>query len=137
MLHYDCQHGLSDMGKVVVQTVKALTARCRDFDSIAVQGTSGLMIGAPVALILGKPLVIIREDRDMRCHHNKRVENAENMGRRVLFLDDQISTGATLKHVQSQVAHRDALVTGTYMYQYDRHDAWAIDDQYDYAGSRW
>lgn len=133
MLHYDCKNGLADLGSTVVKTVKALGARCKDFDSIAVQGISGLCVGAPVALILGKPLVIIRKDSEIRCHHNKRVENAENMGKRVLFLDDQISYGATLANVRRQVEHHGASVTGTYMYQFDRHDAWCITDQYDYA----
>jgi adenine/guanine phosphoribosyltransferase-like PRPP-binding protein len=137
MLHYDTHRGLSDLTEVVTNTVNALRARCKDFDSIAVMGTSGLIVGSAVSVLLRKPLVVVRPDAEMRCFHNKMVENKANMGQRVLFLDDQISTGRTLKEVQDKIAVAGGLVTGTYMYQYDRHDAWSLDEQCDYGEPPW
>lgn len=122
MLHYNSELGLSDLGKTVQGTVRALRPHAGEWDSIAVQGTSGLLIGSPVSLMLGKPLVIVREYSEMQCHHSQDVENARNAGHRVLFLDDQISSGATLADVKAKLArHTPASVTATYLYQYDEY----------------
>jgi adenine/guanine phosphoribosyltransferase-like PRPP-binding protein len=121
MLHYDNHKGLSDLDATVSHTVKALKPHAGEFDSIAVQGTSGLLIGAPVSLAMRKPLVIVREDGEVQCWHSSDVENAANAGYRVLFLDDQISSGATLRDVKNKLAdHTRARVTCTYLYQYDQ-----------------
>lgn len=122
MLHYDTHKGLSDLPTVVRQTVDALAPHADEFDSIAVQGTSGLVIGAPVALGMRKPLVIVREDAELQCHHSKDVENARNAGERVLFLDDQISSGATLADVRRKLRdHTHGHVVATYLYQYNEY----------------
>jgi adenine/guanine phosphoribosyltransferase-like PRPP-binding protein len=138
MLHYDTQLGLSDLESTVRATAEAIRPHLAEFDSIAVQGTSGLLIGPTVALMLGKPLVIIREDEDMRCHHSNDVENAANAGRRVLFLDDQVSSGATLRDVRDKLrAHAGAEVVASYLYQNDRYDTGAsIPRQYSLDNGR-
>lgn len=138
MLHYDTQLGLSDLKATVEATATALHPHLREFDSIAVQGTSGLLVGSPVALLLNKPLVIIREDEDMRCHHSHDVENAANAGRRVLFLDDQVSSGATLRDVRAKLRdHAGAEVTASYLYQNGRYDTGAdIPEQYSLDNGR-
>jgi adenine/guanine phosphoribosyltransferase-like PRPP-binding protein len=138
MLHYDTQLGLSDLNKTVQATVRALQPHLSEFDSIAVQGTSGLVVGSPVSLLLNKPLVIIRENEDMRCHHSQEVENAGNAGRRVLFLDDQVSSGATLRDVRAKLpAHAGAEVVASYLYQNDRYDTGAdIPRQYSLDNGR-
>src|SRR5580693_2129643 len=116
MLHYDSQLGLSDLPTVVRQTADALAPHAGEFDSIAVQGTSGLLLGAPVALVMHKPLVIVRPDGDVRCWHSSEVENAANAGRNVLFLDDQISSGATLADVKRKLRkHTNGRVAATYL----------------------
>jgi adenine/guanine phosphoribosyltransferase-like PRPP-binding protein len=123
MLHYDTQNGLSDLNRTVQNTVRALQPHVGEFDSIVVQGTSGLVVGSPVSLLLNKPLVIVREDEQLRrCHHSRDVENALHVGRNVLFLDDQVSTGATLTDVEEKLAlYTDANVTASYLYQYDEY----------------
>jgi adenine/guanine phosphoribosyltransferase-like PRPP-binding protein len=122
MLHYDSSRGLSDLAETVQKTIRALVPHLGEFDSIAVQGTSGLLIGAPVALKLDKALVIVREDAELQCWHSHDVENAANAGERVLFLDDQISSGATLRDVKDKLAkHTHGQVTATYLYQYDEY----------------
>lgn len=122
MLHYDNEKGLSDLQEVVYQTARSIGQHLSEFDSIAVQGTSGLLIGAPVALILDKPLVIVREDAELQCWHSSDVENAANAGRRVLFLDDQISSGATLQDVKRKLGeHSEGRVSAIYLYEYDEY----------------
>jgi adenine/guanine phosphoribosyltransferase-like PRPP-binding protein len=122
MLHYDTHNGLADLNRTVQNTVRALQPHVRDFDSIAVQGTSGIVVGSPVSLLLNKPLVIVREDEARRCHHSQDVENALHAGRRVLFLDDQISTGRTINDVTEKLARdANADVVASYLYQYDEY----------------
>lgn len=122
MLHYDTAKGLSDLYETVERTVGALKPHLDEFDSIAVQGTSGVLIGAPVALMLGTPLVIVREDTELLCHHSKEVENAANAGERILFLDDQISSGATLHDVKRKTAqYTRGRVVASYQYQYNEY----------------
>ena len=101
MIHYDTHKGLSDLPQIVKNAVADLEPRTAEFDSIAVQGVSGCIIGAPVALALDKPLVVVRKDSDMirPCHHISTVENAENAGQRILFLDDYVGEGKTLRDV--------------------------------------
>lgn len=128
MLHYDTHRGLADLPTTVVKVTDVLRRHADEYDSIAVQGTSAIVVGAPVALALGKPLVIVREDEALRCHHSKDVENAANSGKRVLFLDDQISTGRTLKDVQRKIAiHTRGVVVASYQYQYDEWHATRAD----------
>jgi adenine/guanine phosphoribosyltransferase-like PRPP-binding protein len=134
MLHYNLSRGLSDLTDTVRQTLEALVPHLSEFDSIAVQGTSGLLIGAPVALKLNKPLVIVREDAELQCHHSQDVENGQNAGERVLFLDDQISSGATLRDVARKLSrHTRGRVTASYLYQYneykDRHPCSPVPSQ--------
>lgn len=122
MLHYDSHLGLSDLETTVRRTTERLRPHAGEFDSIAVQGTSGLLIGSPVALMLGKPLIIVREDAELQCHHSQDVENARNAGERVLFLDDQISSGATLLDVKDKLSrYTRGHVVATYLYQYDEY----------------
>lgn len=122
MLHYDSNKGLSDLSQTVTRTVSSLFPHKEEFDSIAVQGTSGLLIGSPVAIAMNKPLVIVREDDELQCWHSHDVENAANAGRRVLFLDDQISSGATLRDVKNKLAkYTHGRVVATYLYQYDEY----------------
>jgi adenine/guanine phosphoribosyltransferase-like PRPP-binding protein len=110
MIHYDTHKGLSDLPQIVKNAVADLEPRAAEFDSIAVQGISGAIIGAPVALALDKPLVVVRKDSDMirPCYHISTVENARNAGRRILFLDDYVGEGKTLRDVTRKLADHTA-----------------------------
>jgi adenine/guanine phosphoribosyltransferase-like PRPP-binding protein len=108
MIHYDERLGLSDLPDVVMKAIRDLTPHVSEFDSVAVQGVSGCIIGSPVAIALGKPLVIVRKDSDMlspHCRHVSVVENSGNAGRRVLFLDDYVGEGKTLRDVHDKLSY--------------------------------
>lgn len=59
---YGGKEGFADLNEVVREGVKDLSPHRFDFDSIAVSGTSGIAVGAPLAVMLDKPLVVIRKD---------------------------------------------------------------------------
>lgn len=118
---YDSRSHLDNLAGVVDTAVKFLRPRKRHFDSIVVRGQSGVIVGSPVALRLRVPLVVVRKPNDS-THSMYQVINGDNVGFRYLFLDDFISTGATL------MACKDALVSFgsrcSCIYQYDRPTGW-------------
>ena len=99
---YSVHSDLSDLPEAVNQSIARLAPHKHQFDSIVVQGMSGVIVGAPVALALHKQLVVVRKPEDQ--HHNMDyVINAHRAGRRYLFLDDFIATGTTYGRVHDQL----------------------------------
>jgi orotate phosphoribosyltransferase len=114
---YGGKTGFDDLKDIVFEAHSKLSAVLDKFDSIAVSGTSGLVVGAPVAMLLNKPLVVVRKDND--SSHNdgiQLVEGAHSMGTRVLFLDDFIGTGRTRAWVRLNVMEEGADLVGEYDY---------------------
>lgn len=79
---------------VVQQCLKDLEPRAREFDAIAVCGVSGLSIGAILAHLLDKHLVVVRKDSE--SSHGGRCEYPDSNLLRVLIVDDFVSTGGTV-----------------------------------------
>lgn len=126
MIHSTCEAGLSDLASTVDRSVASLRQRLDDFDSIASQGTSGLIVASPVALALGKPLIVVRKDIELgagqRCIHSSAVENSQNTGSRILFLDDHVDRGRTLEDVAAKVRdHSRGMIIAVYQYERDRY----------------
>lgn len=65
----------------------------RDFDTIAVRGNSGLLLGAILAERLQKNLIIVRKNE--ASHSGSKVEGW-GINQRILIVDDFISTGDTV-----------------------------------------
>lgn len=108
---------LSDMALVATYTTKALRERAEEFDSIAVRGMSGALIGAIVSVRLKKPLVIVRKPGE-NPHGSEYAVNGANVGKRVLFLDDFVSTGRTKRAVIEAIEKLGAEIV--LQYEYDR-----------------
>lgn len=123
MIHATCHLGLSDLPAMVDRACAKLEPHLHEFSSVTTEGISGLLVASPVAVRLGKPLVIVRTDRDRggRCYHAKDVEGARDAGSRTLFLDDHIHLGRTFGHAIRQLRlHAPATrVWGTYEYEED------------------
>jgi orotate phosphoribosyltransferase len=116
-------HGLNefeDLPRTVDRAERALRPHAGRFDSIAVSGVSGLCVGAPVALRLGVPLVVVRKISDA-CHDDRLVIGADHLGHRWLFVDDFVSQGATRRHVAHEIARVApcAVYAGWYLYRDD------------------
>lgn len=77
----------------VAQAVKALEPQAHLFDSIAFTGMSGTLIGPPVAMALGKEVIMVRKP-DQSTHSSLTVEG--NYGsQHYIILDDLRSSGGT------------------------------------------
>lgn len=112
-------HGFEN---VVRQTTKGLREHVDEFDSIAVIGMSGVLVGAPVALRLRKPLVVIRKETDdshaQRFHGEGRAHiNIDNAGSRAVFLDDFIVSGNSRRRVKDALATHGAELVAQYTYR--------------------
>ena len=103
---YGDRPGFSDLAQVVERATDALSEHQDRFDSIVVTGVSGIVVGAPVSVLMGKALVVVRKPDDMSTHSFFSVENILQIGNRYLFLDDFILTGSTEKRVESIIHHR-------------------------------
>lgn len=96
-----------------------------NFDAIAIQGYSGSLVGSPVALELGKELIVVRKRHDGREAH----DNPKSFGRVVspfifttpfkyIILDDLCQSGATIRSIIKEIheIHTSAKFVGTYLY---------------------
>jgi orotate phosphoribosyltransferase len=107
---YDDIQGLENLSDVVAHTtlnLNYLTAKeIITFDSIVCTGMSGLLVGTPVALAIGKPLIPVRreEDRGHDAYGWGKILNRNQIGERYLFLDDFISSGRTVRYVTDLIS---------------------------------
>lgn len=101
----------------VERAVTHLRPHVGRFDTIVVQGITGMLVGPWLAAELGVNLAVVRKDSDEHSHDPwSHVEG--NVGNRYLFVDDHISYGRTLTHVRQRIAESApwASQVGTYMY---------------------
>lgn len=75
-----------------------------DFDTIAVRGNSGLLVGAPLAMAMGKNLAIVRKSIK-NCHSENLVEGW-GKDQKIVLVDDFIETGKTLRQMYSAIFKR-------------------------------
>jgi adenine/guanine phosphoribosyltransferase-like PRPP-binding protein len=114
--HRQLDHGL--LTEAVKRTSYALHRRRHKFDSIVVRGVSGLLIGSPVALKTGIPLVIVRKPGENR-HDSYSTIGEESIGTRCVFLDDFRCVGETEKQCRETVESLGAHITMCYFYARD------------------
>jgi len=71
-----------------------------DFDTIAVSGVSGLLLGPILAYKMSKKLIVVRKNGDS-SHSNYLIEGT--CGRKYVIIDDFMSTGATVSYIRQQI----------------------------------
>lgn len=105
---YHGNHGsLIDLEKNVRRVTSGLRKHSRDYDFIAVSGMSGVVVGAPAALRLHKPLVIVRKDDDANGHHaGGSFIGFDQVHGRYVVVDDFTSTGTTLAFIKHRIDTR-------------------------------
>ena len=111
------RHELADLRDVVNATIAGLQPHLTEFNSIAVRGVSGIVVGAPVALALGKPLVVIRKPTENA--HTSRHANTGQIGARYVFLDDFVASGKTRKAVADAIADAGGPTCPYATYEYE------------------
>lgn len=117
-----------DLDLTVTQSVRTLRQHAPEFDCIVVTGVSGLSVGAPVAMKLKKPLLVLRKEEEDTHDAPGNLLGAIDLeaNPRVLFLDDLIASGDTLGRCRdaidamARVYGTKARVTHTYTYEVDR-----------------
>lgn len=107
------------------QIVRALTGDHDRWDGILVPNdTSGMAVGPLVAYMLQVPLAIaiIKEGRCWVHACDVHLDGREPYGLRYVFVDDQISSGRTVRESMAKLNQEDlrATVVGTYEYQFER-----------------
>lgn len=85
-----------------------------DFDAIAVQGVSGLIMGPIVAYLMNKNLVVVRKQGE-KSHASQLVESPVSSGKYVI-LDDFVNSGTTARTIRDAIkkAHLDMELVGGY-----------------------
>ncbi len=107
---------LNDLEEVVNETILKMKRRIDEFDSIVVRGVSGVVVGAPVAIALHKPLVVIRKPDEQSHDGASVVINRRNLGRWSVFLDDFRSTGDTEYVVRKAIELEAGKIGGCFFY---------------------
>lgn len=116
---------LRDLADTVSDAVKTLAAHREEFDGIVVTGISGLVVGAPVAVQLEKPLLVLRKPGDDSHDGDDRFVNAADVGpgSRLLFMDDFVTAaGTTLARVRCKVSSIGSAVGAIYTYRDDAYE---------------
>lgn len=107
------------------------------FDAIAVCGISGLLVGAPLAIAMGKSLVVVRKPGELRSSIDparkffaQEIAEAINDARtvmggkdneKVLLVDDHVASGATLKLMVESIDRGRSNVSFAGLFLYGEH----------------
>ncbi|HEY6021002.1 MAG TPA: phosphoribosyltransferase [Candidatus Paceibacterota bacterium] len=98
--YYD--DALSNPIPTVDKCIRALAESRIDYDTIVVQGISGMLIGPMLAAFTGKNLLIVPKPDD--THNHRGHGPVGTIEGRWIFVDDFISTGATHNRVREEVS---------------------------------
>jgi hypothetical protein len=124
-----------NLKKIVNYTIEALQPHKDNFDTIAVRGVSGVLVGSAVAIALNKHLIVVRKEED--DSHSGVTCEGHLTARRYVIVDDFISSGRTVKTIATEIArwqnfHRNTLneiypnaicYGGAMYFQYTNRDA--------------
>jgi hypothetical protein len=104
MIYHGNMESLVDLEKNVRCVTRGLREHAGEFDFIAVSGMSGVLVGAPAALRLHKPLVVVRKNEDANDHHlgGTVIGYPEARGSYVV-VDDFVCSGKTLRFIQKRL----------------------------------
>lgn len=106
---------LKDRELIIKTAVEILKTWRKDFDAIAVSGYSSALTASIVASKLRKNIVLVRKD----CESRNSSYNVEGIhGQRVLFFDDLISSGDTMKRIRDGIKTIRCNLVGFYLYKH-------------------
>lgn len=86
---------VAELPTYIAYAVQAL--RRKRFDSLAFRGMSGAIIAAPVAIALGKNLIMVRKPEET-THSDFPVEGNQS-SKKYIIIDDFVSSGHTCKAI--------------------------------------
>lgn len=100
--------------KIVKRAVDVLQTWSKHFDAIAISGYSSAMVVPIIADKLKKNIVLVRKPSEVR-NSDYNVEGEHNQ--RVLFFDDLISTGDTIRRIHDGLKLIKCKMVGLYLYE--------------------
>jgi hypothetical protein len=112
------RHGMNQFPNVVKNTLVKLrhVLDTTNAQAIAVRGTSGLCIAFAARMIDNLPFVMVRKEEN-NLHHGLPIEsltgNSLNF-RRYIFLDDFISSGSTMRAVETALLDAECVAAVLY-----------------------
>jgi len=108
----------NDARRVVKAVVDEIMKSKLEFDVITCRGVSGLLIAPTVAMVLNKPLVVIRSEIVSNIHYRK-VEGYTGI-RKYIIVDDLVETGRTVDVIKKEViafsGNKKAKLVGIFCY---------------------
>jgi hypothetical protein len=118
---YLCNYYDKGQYKYMIETAVARLSQFADkFDAICVSGNSGCLSGIPVAFLMNKDIIIIRKP-DVNSHTTGTIFEGKT-NQRYIILDDQISSGATVRRMIEGAALGNCTCVGMYMMYLTRED---------------
>ena len=121
--HY-MKNAFSNQRKNIANAKKRIITERLGFDSIAVQGISGIVFGTLLAYEMKKNLIIVRKSTKESLHtHHKRVVTQKDFCKRWIFVDDLIDSGKTFIRVKKAI-HEEFGSTAQFVggYLYSEHE---------------
>jgi adenine/guanine phosphoribosyltransferase-like PRPP-binding protein len=93
-------------GKKLALTIEEAILKVRNvkFDTIAVRGHSGMLVGAAMAAKTWSDLIIVRKDGEM-SHSEEKVEGW-GKDQRILIVDDFIESGSTIDQIYESIMEK-------------------------------
>lgn len=104
-----------------------------EFDAIMCRGNSGLLFASALGMVMDKYILIVRKTTD-NAHSSKKIEGNTWNTRKILIVDDFISSGATMHEIYKEFLANDDLqrngaeIVGIYVYERD----WMTDRKFDF-----
>ncbi len=106
----------------VSKKLKTLKKKLK-FDTIVIRGNSGTLVGYPVSIMTGIPVVLVRKDKE--SSHGDSIEGSGNMVKYII-LDDFIFSGGTVDITYHRIQthakdrqHADVKCVGIALYAND------------------
>lgn len=87
--------------KTTERAVAALNREGKDFDAIAFRGMSGALAAIPVALALGKPMLMVRKQTE--DNHSGMLVEGDKAAKTYIIIDDFQSSGETARAIRTAI----------------------------------
>lgn len=120
-MHYGC-NSYQALPQLLRSATKDLRQHEHEFDAIVCTGISGLVMASPLSMRLKKPLLVLRKDSESSHGIPGELKGASGMpgqtvsGARVLFVDDFISGGVTLRKCRESIERNGGEIVASYEY---------------------
>ena len=87
-----------------------------EYDAIVATGCSGLLFGAPLAFVTGKPLIIVRKSSEVR--HSPFTVEGQTGTSKYVWVDDFVDSGSTWNRVRTAMREFEigSVCVGHYLY---------------------